>query len=123
MTGKQRAMVEERLKDTKASNAEIVRRAGYGAKTIFSQSQQYLENMKKPEIASLLEPVVEEMEDTLIRDVRKFRDSEKLNERQLANDTARWIHDKVKGKSKQITEVQSSGVVLTIDLTSSLDSE
>lgn len=116
-------MVTERLKDTKASNAEIIKRAGYKASNVFTASNQYLENIKKPEIASLLEPVVDEMEDTLIKDVRKFRESEKLGERQLANDTARWIHDKVKGKSKQITEVTSTGVVLTIDLTSSLNSD
>lgn len=120
MTGKQKAMITERLKDPKASNAEIIKRAGYKVNGVQSASQIYLENLKKPEIASRLEPIVDEMEDTLITDVRKFRDSEKLGERQLANDTARWIHDKVRGKATQKIEQTTTGVTLTIDLTSAL---
>lgn len=120
MTGKQQAMITERLKDKTASNAEIIKRAGYKVSSVQSASQIYLENLKKPEIASRLEPIVDEMEETLITDVRKFRDSEKLGERQLANDTARWIHDKVRGRATQKIEQTTTGVTLTIDLASAL---
>lgn len=123
MTGKQKAMIAERLKDSKASNAEIIKRAGYNVNTIQSASQQYLENMKKPEIASRLEPVVDEIEDALITTVREFKSSDKQWERTLAMDNAKWIHDKVKGKAVQQIESRSVGVTLTIDLTSALEPE
>jgi len=123
MTGKQRAMVTERLKDRTASNAEIIKRAGYNVTSVQSASQQYLENMKKPEIISKLNDVVEEMEEVLTTTVRRYKDSEKLPEVTLANENAKWIHDKVRGKATQKIEQTTTGVQLTIDLTSSLEVE
>lgn len=120
MTGKQKAMIVERIKDSKASNAEIIRRAGYKASTIQNASQQYLENMMKPEIAKKLNNVVDEMEDALITTVRRYKDSEKLPEVIEAMNNARWIHDKVHGKATMKIEQHTTGVTLTIDLTSSL---
>ena len=117
MTGKQKAMIAERLKDKTASNAEIIKRAGYSASTVYVASQQYLENMKKPEIASKLNDVVEEMETVLTDTVRRYKDSDKLAEVALANDNARWIHDKVRGRSTQKIEQTTTGVTLNIDLT------
>lgn len=120
MTGKQKAMIVERIKDSKASNAEIIRRAGYKASTIQNASQQYLENMMKPEIAKKLNNVVDEMEDALITTVRRYKDSEKLPEVIEAMNNARWIHDKVHGKATMKIQQSTTGVTLTIDLTSSL---
>ena len=121
LTGKQQAMIIERLKDPTAPNSEIIKRAGYNAKTVFAQSQQYLENMKKPEIASRLEPVVDEIEEALITTVRRYKDSDKLPEVIEAMNNARWIHDKVKGKAVSTVISQTTGVTLSIDLTSSLE--
>ena len=122
MTGKQKAMVVERLKDPKASNAEIIKRAGYrisgtGNKATNTASQIYLENMRNPEIASQLDNVVDEIETVLINTVRDYAKSEKLGQRILATDTAKWIHDKVRGKATQRTEVSTSTITLSIDLT------
>jgi phage terminase small subunit len=120
MTGKQKAMITERLKDKTASNAEIIKRAGYRVNGVQTASQIYLENMKKPEIASKLNDVVEEMEEVLTTTVRRYRNSDKLPEVILANDNAKWIHDKVAGKATQRIEQTTTGVTLTIDLTSAL---
>lgn len=120
LTPKQSAMIAERLKDPTATNAKIIERAGYKATTKHSASQQYLENMSKPEISKRLEPVIDEVEEVLIDTVREFKKSDKQWERTLANDNAKWIHDKVKGKAVQRSEVQTTGVSLTIDLTSAL---
>lgn len=117
LTPKQEKMIVERLKDKTAPNYEIIKRAGYNAKTIHAQSQQYLENMNKPEIASRLEPVVDEIEEALITTVRRYKDSDKLPEVQEAMNNARWIHDKVKGKATQKIEQQSTKLVISIDLT------
>jgi len=121
MTGKQKAMIVERLKDKTASNAEIIKRAGYqisgtGNKATNTASQIYLENLRKPEIASKLNDVVEEMETVLTTTVREYAKSDKQWERTLANDNAKWIHDKVKGKAVQQVQTTSTAVNIQIDL-------
>lgn len=126
LTPKQQAMITERLKDPTAPNATIIKRAGYkitGSKTAQTNtaSQIYLENMRKPEIASKLEPVVDEIEEALITTVRRYKDSDKLPEVIEAMNNARWIHDKVKGKAKQSVDLNTTSVTLSIDLTSSLE--
>lgn len=123
LTPKQEKMIVERLKDKTAPNYEIIKRAGYNSKTVHAQSQQYLENMNKPEIASRLAPVVDEIEEALITTVRRYKDSEKLPEVIEAMNNARWIHDKVKGKAVQQIQTTSNKLIISIDLTGSLDSE
>jgi hypothetical protein len=122
LTGKQQAMIAERIKDPKASNAEIIKRAGYKAKNTFTASQQYLENMKNPEIQSQLDGVVNEIETVLINTVRDYSTSDKLGHRTLATNTAMWIHDKVRGKATQKIETQSTSVNISIDLRKKADS-
>ena len=117
LTGKQQSMITERLKDPKAPNSEIIRRAGYNAQSISAQSQQYIQNMKIPEIVSKLEPVVDEIEEALISTVRRYKNSDKLTEVQEAMTNARWIHDKVKGKAVQQIQSTSTKLVISIDLT------
>lgn len=121
MTGKQQAMIAERLKDTKAHNWEIIQRAGYSTSSKQVMAQQYLENMKNPEIASKLNDVIDEMETVLTTTVRRYKDSDKLAEVTLANDNAKWIHDKVKGKATQKIEATSVSLQFGMDLTASFD--
>lgn len=114
-------MIAERLKDPKASNAEIIKRAGYnisgrGNKATNTASQIYLENMRNPEIASKLANVVDEMETVLTTTVRRYKDSEDIREVELANDNAKWIHDKVHGKATQRVESHSTSVNLNLSL-------
>lgn len=123
LTPKQQAMIVERLKDPTAPNSEIIKRSGYNAQSISAQSQQYIQNLKIPEIASRLEPVVDEIEEALITTVRRYKDSDKLPEVIEAMNNARWIHDKVKGKAVSTVISSTTGVTLNIDLTSSLNEE
>lgn len=117
LTRKQRAMIKERLSDKTATNAEVIKRAGYNVSNNHSAAQQYLENMNKPEIAKALDNVAEEMEDTLITVVRRYKDSEELREVQEATTNARWIHDKAKGKATQRVETSATTVNINLDLT------
>jgi len=114
---KQQAMIVERLKDKTAPNHEIIKRAGYKVSNNHAAAQIYLENMKKPEIAKKLEDVADEMEDTLITTVRRYRNSDSLEEVKEANLNARWIHDKVHGKATQRTENVSVSLSFGMDLT------
>lgn len=125
MTGKQQAMVTERLKDPKAPNSTIIKRAGYnltgtGNRPTNTASQIYLENMRNPEISKALESVVDEVEQVLIDNVREYRDSDKQWQRQLSNDNAKWIREAVRGKAIQQIQTTTTGVTLNLDLTSSL---
>lgn len=117
LTGKQRAMVIERLKDPKAYNHEIVSRAGYKTASKHTMAQQYVENMKKPEIRNLLAPVVNEVEEAIITTVRRYKNSNELEEVKEAMNNARWIHDKVRGKATQVIQSTSTVVNLNLDLT------
>jgi hypothetical protein len=116
LTGKQQAMIVERLKDKTADNAEVIKRSGYKVSNDHTASQIYYENMKNPEIAQQLDNVVNEMEDTLITVVRRYRDSTELDEVKEATTNARWIHDKVKGKAKQTIDTTSTTVKLSLSL-------
>lgn len=60
------------------------------------------------------------IEDTLINTVNDYKNSDRVNERALAVDISKYVHDKIHGKATQRTEVISTGITLTIDLTSSL---
>ena len=128
LTGKQQAMIIERIKDPLAPNSEIIKRAGYkingtGKNATNTASQIYLENMRNPEIASRLVPVVDEIEDALITTVRRYQNSDKLDEVKEAMTNARWIHDKVKGKAVQQIQTTSNKLSIHIDLTGSLEEE
>lgn len=116
MTGKQRAMIAERLKDPRAPNSEIIKRAGYRVNGTQSASQIYLENLNKPEIRTQLSNVSEEVEEVLISTIREFKDSGKQWERTLANENSKWIHDKVHGKATQKIQQESTSVNIEITL-------
>ncbi len=127
MTGKQRAMIEERLKDPKASNAEIIKRAGYnisgdGNKATNTASQIYLENMRNPEIASILNDHLEEAERGVLEIAEYSKDMGKTFSKEGASYAAvalaayRDVQDRIKGKPKQQMEVRSTSVNLNLSL-------
>lgn len=57
------------------------------------------------------------MESTLVNTVEQFKNSEKMPERTLAVDVAKYVHDKVHGKATQKTETTSVVVNIGLDLT------
>lgn len=116
-------MVEERKKDLTASNAEIIKRAGYKAKDVHSASQQYLENLKKPEIASALEKYLNQAEEGVIeiaeysKDMGKTFSKEGASYAAVALSAYKDIQDRVKGKATQKIETTSTSVNLNLSLT------
>ena len=116
-------MVAERIKDPKASNAEIIERAGYKAKDVHTASQQYLENMKKPEIASALDVYVNKAEQGVIeiaeysKDMGKIFSKEGASYAGVALAAYKDIQDRVRGKPKQQMEITSTSVNLNLSLT------
>ncbi len=124
MTGKQAAMITERLKDTKASNAEIIKRAGYKVNGVHTASQIYLENLKKPEIASILHDHLEEAERGMLEIAEYSKDMGKTFSKEgaayagVAVSAYKDIQDRIKGKPKQQMEISSTSVNLNLSLKS-----
>jgi hypothetical protein len=122
MTGKQRAMVTERKKDLKATNAEIIKRAGYKTNDVHTASQIYLENMKRPEIASILNDYVSKAEQGVIeiaeysKDMGKTFSKEGAAYASVALSAYKDVQDRVKGKPKQQMEITSTSVNLNLSL-------
>ncbi len=122
LTRKQQAFVNTLLNNPKLSATQAVKQT-YNVNNDNTASSIASENLRKPEIISKLQNYNELVENTLITDVIQYNNSDDINQRKLANDTARYIHDKINGKARQITEVTSTGVTLNIDLTTSIIDE
>lgn len=123
MTGKQAAMVAERLKDPRASNAEIIKRAGYKAKNTHIASNQYLQNQKIPEIASILNDHLDEAERGVLEIAEYSKDMGKTFSKEgaayaaVALNAYKDVQDRVKGKPTQRVESTSTSVNLNLSLT------
>ena len=120
-------MVAERIKDPKASNAEIIKRAGYniqgeGNKATNTASQIYLENMRNPEIASILDNHVEEAERGVLeiaeysKDMGKTFSKEGASYAAVALSAYKDVQDRVRGKPTQRVEQHSTTVTLGLSL-------
>lgn len=116
LTRKQQAFVTHILENPKDSNTKAAQIA-YPSVTQRSAEQIAYENLKKPEIIMALGKANNMVEQVLIQTVDQYKDSDKQWERTLANDNAKWIHDKLHGKAKQQIDVNSTSVTLNIDLT------
>lgn len=82
------------------------------------------ENMSKPAIQSALAQYSDLVEDTLSTTVRDWGKADNTRKREIAQNAAMYIHDKVHGKATQRIEQTSTTVSITIDLSGvSLDSE
>lgn len=115
LTRKQEAFVQELLSDKKISATEAVRRT-YNATTNHSAEVIAHENLRKPEIVSRLGQASDLVESALVNTVKEWSTSDKVNERSLAMDSAKFIHDKVHGKATQKIEQTSSVVRISINM-------
>lgn len=122
LTRKQKAFVKHLIDNPKSSATEAAVIA-YDVKDRIVAKSVAAENLAKPAIVTELAKYNGLMESTLINTVNDYKESDKLGERTLAVDVAKYIHDKVHGKATQRTEVRTEGVTLTIDLTSALGTD
>ena len=100
LTRKQEAFVTELIKNPKMSATEAVKRT-YNATTNHSAEVIASENLRKPEIISRLGDANNMIEQVLMDTVGEYGNSDKIQERSLAVDTSKWIHDKIHGKAVQ----------------------
>ena len=123
LTYKQKIFVKHIIDNPKESATKAALKAynispeGSTARTIAAQ------NLAKPSIVSALANHNQTIENTLINTVNDYSNSDKLGERSLAVDTAKYIHDKIHGRATQKIEQHTTGVTLNLDLTSSLGSD
>lgn len=116
LTSKQKAFIKYLVDNPKASATEAVR-ASYNVTTDNSASQIATENLRKPQIVTILEQYGNLFESTVVQTVKDWGNSDNTRQRELALQASYWGHDKVHGKATQRVEQRTTGVTLSIDLT------
>lgn len=119
LTYKQKAFIKHIIDNPKSSATEAAKSV-YAVKSAHTAEQIAYENLRKPEIVSKLSYHNQLIEDTLINTVNDWKTEENSRKREIAVDTAKYIHDKIHGRAKQQVDVNTTGTTLIIDLTSSL---
>jgi hypothetical protein len=122
LTRKQEAFVKHLVENPKASATQAVL-STYNIDNPKTASVVAAQNLVKPSIVTELAKYNNLVENTLINTVNEYSQSDKQWERSLAVDTSKYIHDKIHGKATQRIEQQTTGVTLTIDLTSALETD
>jgi len=74
------------------------------------------QNLRKPAIISALDQSTRLVEDTLITTVKDWGRADKPRQREIAQQAAMYIHDKVHGKATQRIEQKSESITINIDL-------
>lgn len=101
LTRKEQAFVKEIIKNPKAKPEEIVKEAGYAVKNDTNAKNIYYQNMERPAVISALGAYSELAENTIVKSIVDFGNSDRQWQRVLAVETSKWVHDKVHGKAVQ----------------------
>jgi hypothetical protein len=115
LTRKQQAFVRYWLENPKASATQAAL-ATYGTNNPVVAASIAYENLRKPQIRAYLEDVGQLMETTIITAVRDWGDSPNSRRREIALDAAKYAHDKIFGKSRQVVQATNNKVEVSIDL-------
>lgn len=114
LTRKQKAFADKLIDNPKMSATQAilqtynVKSEGSTARTVAAQ------NLAKPSIQAYLDKHDYESQTIIVKTMKQTDD------KRLAYDAARDIQDRLHGKAKQSIETTTTGVTLTIDLTSAL---
>lgn len=100
LTRKQEAFVKEIVSKPKQSATQAVMNT-YNVANAKTASVIATENLAKPSIISRLGDANNMIEQVLMDTVGDYGNSDKIQERSLAVDTSKWIHDKIHGKAVQ----------------------
>ena len=100
LTRKQEAFVKEIVSKPKQSATQAVMNT-YNVANAKTASVIATENLAKPSIISRLGDANNMIEQVLMDTVGEYGNSDKIQERSLAVDTSKWIHDKIHGKAVQ----------------------
>lgn len=120
LTPKQKAFVQELLDNPKQSATQAVLKT-YGKPdkpvTYLSARNIASDNLTKPNIMTKLAQYNDMVESTLLQTVQDWGNHERPRQREIAQNAAMYIHDKVHGKATQKVETRSEQVTISIDLT------
>lgn len=119
LTRKQEAFVQELLTNPKQSATQAALKTyGKPDKELSYGTAQSIatENLSKPVIMSKLGLASDMVETALMQTVEDWKQEENSRKREIAMDTAKYIHDKVHGKATQRVEQQTTTVSVAIDL-------
>ena len=116
LTRKQQAFVKHLIEHPKESATKAVQ-ATYSDTTYRTARQIATENLAKPSIISELSKYNNLVENTLINTIDQWGDHDKPRQREIAQQAAMYVHDKIHGKAKQSVDVHSTSVTFNIDLT------
>lgn len=120
LTPKQKAFVQELIDNPKQSATQAVLKT-YGKPgkppTYLSAGQIATDNLRKPQIITKLAQYNDMVESTLLQTVQEWGQHDKPRQREIAQNAAMYIHDKVHGKATQRVETRSEAVTISIDLT------
>lgn len=117
LTRKEQSFVKQLLDNPKLSATKAVLQSDYDVKSYGSARAIASENLAKPHIISRLGQASDIVESALVNTVKDWGGSDKPREREIALDSAKFIHDKVHGKATQRVEQTTTGVSLVINLT------
>jgi len=120
LTPKQKAFVQELIDKPKQSATQAVLKT-YGKPnkppTYLSARNIASENLTKPNIITKLAQYNDIVESTLLQTVQDWGQHDKPRQREIAQNAAMYIHDKIHGKATQKVETRSEQVTISIDLT------
>jgi hypothetical protein len=116
LTRKQEAFVKHLVNNPKSSATEAAAQS-YNLNNRKVASVVAAENLRKPNIITELSKYNNLVENTLVNTVQDWGQHDKPRQREIAIDTAKYIHDKIHGKSTQRSESVSTVVTLNLELT------
>jgi hypothetical protein len=116
LTPKQRAFVDHLVNNPKASATQAASVA-YNASSRNVAKSIATENLSKPAIITELAQYTNLVENTIINTVQDWGNSENTRRREIAVESAKWVHDKVHGRASQKIISESKLVKISINLT------
>jgi len=122
LTPKQKAFVQELIDNPKQSATQAVLKTyGKPDKPISYQTARSVasENLTKPNIITKLAQYNDMVESTLLATVQDWGADDTPRKREIAQNAAMYIHDKVHGKATQKVETRSEQVSININMTAS----
>ena len=118
LTRKQEAFVKHIVNNPKDSATTAAMQTYGNDKDISRNTARSIatENMAKPAIRTELAKYNNMIENTLINTIEEWGSHERPRQREIAIDSAKYVHDKIHGKATQRSEVQATVVSLNLDL-------
>ena len=121
LTSKQKAFIKHLIDNPKATKTQAYIASYNHNGTIKTAHEQASITASKPQVKQALEQNSHLFESTVVQTVKDWGNSDNTRQRELALQASYWGHDKVHGKATNRVESVQSGIQISIDLTSMLD--